>query len=247
MKLNRTVRSCRRVLGRRPWLPAAVYLVLYGLFVVTIFFAGSNMVSGQFRLWEELDKADLAIVARISGAIARVMVGYAMLLAVVPLLFLMKRGVRSVALRIWGYGVGGIVSSIVLAFLMGPLVFVGGLELDAAERENDSGVEAVRDWTNGTECGPKNDYQYPRARYQFVAHKEDKGVYDLLDRRVRRVLVKDVVRWEERDERLRFVTKDGTRYFIAYWEGRIRHYPDPEGVHGKSKKDEVIFERLTVK
>ena len=33
-------------------------------------------------------------------------------------------------------------------------------------------------------------------------------MYDLFDRRVRRVVVKDVVRWEERDERLRFGTRD---------------------------------------
>ena len=247
MKLNRAVRSCRRVLVRRPWLPAAVYLVLYGLFVVTIFVAGSNMVSGQFRLWEELDKADLAIVARISGAIARVMVGYAMLLAVVPLLFLMRRGVRYATLRVWGYGVGAILASIALAFLIAPIVFVSCLELDSTGRERGEETEEVRDWTNSTECGPKNDYQYPKTRYQFVAHEEDKGVYDLLDRRVHRIVAKDVVRWEERDERLRFVTRDGTRYFMAYWEGRIRRYPDPEGVHGKSKKDEVIFERLMVK
>lgn len=235
------------VLGRRPWLPAAVYLVLYGLFVVTILVAGSNMIPGQFRLWEEFDKADLAIVARIGGAIAIVMVVYAMLLVVVPLLFLMNRGVRYAALRVWGYGVGAILASIALAFLIAPIVFVGCLELDSAEREKGDEIEEVRDWTNSTECGSRNDYQYPKTRYQFVAHEEDKGVYDLFDRRVRRVVVKDVVRWEERDERLRFVTKDGTRYFMAYWEGRIRHYPDPEGVHGKSKKDEVIFERLKVK
>ena len=234
------------LLGRRTWLPTAVYLVLYGLFVVTIFVAGSNMIPGRFRLWEELNKADLAIVARISGAIARVMIVYAILLVVVPLLFLMKRNLRYVALRVWGCGIGAIVSSIALTFLMAPLVFVGGLELDAAERQNDE-TEEIRDWTNSTECGPKNDYQYPRTRYQFVAQEEDKGVYDLFDRRVRRVVVKDVVRWEERDERLRFVTKDGTRYFITYWEGRIRRYPDPEGAHGESKKDAAIYERLTIK
>lgn len=245
MKLTRIGRKVRRALRRRPWLPAVVYLALYGLFAVTIFVAVSNMIPGRFRLWEELNKDDLAIVARISGAIIRVMIAYAMLLAVVPLLFLMKRGVRCVALRVWGYGFGAIASSIVLAFLMAPLVFVGGLELDAAERENDTEVEMIRDWTNSTECGSKNDYQYPKTRYQFVAHEGDKGVYDLFDRRVRRVVVKDVVRWEERDERLRFVTQDGARYFIAYWEGRIRHYPDPEGVHGKSKKNDAIYERLT--
>ena len=240
-------RRGRRVLSRRPWLPAVVYLVLYGLFAVTIFVAVSNMIPGRFRLWEELDKTDLAIVARISGAIARVMVVYAMLLVVVPLLFLMKRGVRSVALRVWGYGVGAIVSSIVLVFLMAPLVFVGGLELDAAERENDVDVEMIRDWTNSTECGPENDYQYPRTRYQFVVQQEKQGVYDFFDRRVRRIVIRDVVRWEERGERLRFVTKDGTRYFIAYWEGRIRRYPDPEGVHSRSAEDDAIYERLKVK
>ena len=244
MKLTRIGRKVRRALRRRPWLPAVVYLALYGLFAVTIFVAVSNMIPGRFRLWEELNKDDLAIVARISGAIIRVMIVYAMLLAVVPLLFLMKRGVRCVALRVWGYGFGAIASSIVLAFLMAPLVFVGGLELDVAERENDTEVEMIRDWTNSTECGSKNDYQYPKTRYQFVAHEEDKEVFDLFDRRVRRVVAKDVVKWEERDERLRFVTKDGTKYFMDYSECRIRQYPDPEWVYSKSKKDDAIFKRL---
>ena len=236
----------RDVLERRPWLPAAVYLFFYGLFALTIFIAVANLVPGKYRLWEELDKAELAIIARISEAICRVMVAYAMLLVVVPLLFLMKRGVRSVALRVWGYGVGAIVSSIVLAFVIAPIVFVGSMELGLAEQENDE-TEEIRDWTNSTECGSKNDYQYPKARYQFVAHEEDKEVFDLFDRRVRRVVAKDVVKWEERDERLRFVTKDGARHFIAYWEGRIRQYPDPEGMYSKSKKDDAIFERLELK
>lgn len=236
----------RDVLGRRPWLPAAVYLFFYGLFALTIFIAVANLVPGKYRLWEELDKAELAIIARISEAICRVMVAYAMLLVVVPVLFLMKRGVRSVALRVWGYGVGAIVSSIVLAFLIAPIVFVGSMELGLAEQENEE-IKEIRDWTNSTECGSKNDYQYPKTRYQFVAHEEDKGVYDLFDRRVRRVVAKDVLKWEENDERLLFVTKDGARHFIAYWEGRIRQYPDPEGVYGKSKKDDAIFERLELK
>lgn len=34
---------------------------------------------------------------------------------------------------------------------------------------------------------------------------------------------------------------------IAYWEGRIRRYPDPECVHSKSKKDDAIFERLELR
>lgn len=236
----------RDVLGRRPWLPAVVYLFFYGLFALTIFIAVANLVPGKYRLWEELDKAELAIIARISEAICRVMVAYAMLLVVVPLLFLMKRGVRSVALRVWCYGVGAIVSSIVLAFLIAPIVFVGSMELGLAEQENDE-IEEIRDWTNSTECGSKNDYQYPKTRYQFVAHEEDKEVFDLLDRRVRRVVAKDVVKWEERDERLRFVTKDGTKYFMDYSECRIRQYPDPEWVYGKSKKDDAIFERLELK
>ena len=236
----------RDVLERRPWLPAAVYLFFYGLFALTIFIAVANLVPGKYRLWEELDKAELAIIARISEAICRVMVAYAMLLVVVPLLFLMKRGVRSVALRVWGYGVGAIVSSIVLAFLIAPIVFVGSMELGLAEQENDE-TEEIRDWTNSTECGSKNDYQYPKARYQFVAHEEDKEVFDLFDRRVRRVVAKDVVKWEERDERLRFVTKDGTKYFMDYSECRIRQYPDPEWVYSKSKKDDAIFERLELK
>ena len=236
----------RDVLERRPWLPAAVYLFFYGLFALTIFIAVANLVPGKYRLWEELDKAELAIIARISEAICRVMVAYAMLLVVVPLLFLMKRGVRSVALRVWSYGVGAIVSSIVLAFLIAPIVFVGSMELGLAEQENDE-IEEIRDWTNSTECGSKNDYQYPKTRYQFVAHEEDKGVYDLFDRRVRRVVAKDVLKWEENDERLLFVTKDGVRHFIVYCEGRIRQYPDPEGVHSKSKKDDAIFERLELK
>ena len=246
MSLRIIWRRGKSVLGCRPWLPAAVYLAVYGLFVLTLFVAVSNMIPGRFRLWEELNKADLAIVARISGAIARVMIVYAILLVVVPLLFLMKRNLRYVALRVWGYGIGAIVSSIALTFLMAPLVFVGGLELDAAERQNDE-TEEIRDWTNSTECGSKNDYQYPRTRYQFVAHEEDKEVFDLFDRRVRRVVAKDVLKWEENDERLLFVTKDGARHFIAYWEGRIRQYPDPEGVHSKSKKDDAIFERLELK
>ena len=150
----------RDTLECRPWLPAAVYLVLYGLFVVTIFVAGSNMVSGQFRLWEELDKADLAIVARISGAIARVMVGYAMLLAVVPLLFLMRRGVRYAALRVWGYGVGAILALLlnflgvpVLPFALGmfiplhlnmPLLIGGLVSWFVSSRSKDADVNNAR-------------------------------------------------------------------------------------------------------
>lgn len=233
----------RDVLGRRPWLPAAVYVVLYGLVALTYFVAVANLIPARYRLWEELDKSELAVVAKVGTAVLRVLVVYVLLLLVAPLCFLVIRNARKTALRVFGFGIVTIVFSIVLAFMVTPIIYVGSLELGWAECESDE-PEMIRDWTNSTECGPKNDCQYPRTRYQFVAHEEEKGVYDLFDRRVRRVVAKDVLRWEERDERLRFVTKDGTRYFIAYWEGRIRCYPDPEGVHGKSKKDDAIYERL---
>ena len=237
--------KCKDMVGRRPWLPAAVYFVLYGLVALTYFVAVANLIPARYRLWEELDKSELAVVAKVGTAVLRVMVAYALLLLVVPLFFLVIRNARRTALSVFGFGIVTIVFSIVLAFMIAPIIYVGSLELGLAEQANDE-TEEIRDWTNSTECGSKNDYQYPKTRYQFVAHEEDKGVYDLFDRRVRRVVIKDVVRWEERDERLLFVTKDGTRYFIAYWEGRIRHYPDPEGVHGTSKRDDEIYERLTV-
>lgn len=236
----------RDVLGRRPWLPAAVYFVLYGLVALTYFVAVANLIPARYRLWGELDKSELAIMAMVGTAVLKIMVVYALLLLVVPLFFLVIRNARKTALRVFGFGIVTIVFSIVLAFMVAPIVYVGSMELGSAEQENDE-IEEIRDWTNSTECGSRNDYQYPKTRYQFVAHEEDKGVYDLFDRRVRRVVVKDVVRWEERDERLRFVTQDGARYFIAYWEGRIRRYPDPECVHSKSKKDDAIFERLELK
>jgi hypothetical protein len=223
-----------------------VYFVLYGLVALTYFVAVANLIPARYRLWEELDKSELAVVAKVGTAALRVMVVYALLLLVVPLFFLAIRNARKTALRVFGVGIVTIVFSIVLAFMVAPIVYVGSMELGLAEQENDESEE-IRDWTNSTECGSRNDYQYPKTRYQFVAHEENKGVYDLFDRRVRRVVVKDVVRWEERDERLRFVTRDGARYFIAYWEGRIRRYPDPECVHSKSKKDDAIFERLELR
>lgn len=235
--------KCKDTVGRRPWLPAAVYFVLYGLVALTYFVAVANLIPARYRLWEELDKSELAVMAMVVTAVLRIMVVYALLLLVVPLFFLVIRTARRIALRVFGFGIVTIVFSIVLALTVAPIIYVGSMELGLAEQENDE-TEEIRDWTNSTECGSKNDYQYPKARYQFVAHEEDKGVYDLFDRRVRRVVAKDVVRWEERDERLRFVTKDGTRYFIAYWEGRIRRYPDPEGVHSRSAEDDAIYERL---
>lgn len=236
----------RDVLGRRPWLPAAVYFVLYGLVALTYFVAVANLIPARYRLWEELDKSELAVMAMVGTAVLRIMVVYALLLLVVPLFFLVIRTARRIALRVFGFGIVTIVFSIVLAFLVAPIVFVGSMELGLAEQENDE-IEEIRDWTNSTECGSKNDYQYPKTRYQFVAHEEDKEVFDLFDRRVRRVVAKDVVKWEERDERLRFVTKDGTKYFMDYSECRIRQYPDPEWVYSKSKKDDAIFERLELK
>ena len=236
----------RDVLGRRPWLPAAVYFVLYGLVALTYFVAVANLIPARYRLWEELDKSELAVVAKVGTAVLRIMVVYALLLLVVPLFFLVIRTARRIALRVFGFGIVTIVFSIVLALMVAPIIYVGSMELGLAEQENDE-IEEIRDWTNSTECGSKNDYQYPKTRYQFVAHEEDKGVYDLFDRRVRRVVAKDVLKWEENDERLLFVTKDGVRHFIVYCEGRIRQYPDPEGVHSKSKKDDAIFERLELK
>lgn len=233
----------RDVLERRPWLPAAVYFVLYGLVALTYFVAVANLIPARYRLWEELDKSELAVMAMVGTAVLRIMVVYALLLLVVPLFFLAIRNARKTALRVFGFGIVTIVFSIVLAFMVAPIVYVGSMELGLAEQENDE-TEEIRDWTNSTECGSRNDYQYPKTRYQFVAHEENKGVYDLFDRRVRRVVAKDVVKWEERDERLRFVTKDGMKYFMDYSEGRIRRYPDPEWIYGKSKKDDAIFERL---
>ena len=243
VKLRRIVYGGSNLLKRHPWLPAAVYFVLYGLVALTYFVAVANLIPARYRLWEELDKSELAVVAKVGTAVLRIMVVYALLLLIVPLFFLVIRTARRIALRVFGFGIVTIVFSIVLALMVAPIIYVGSMELGLAEQENDE-IEEIRDWTNSTECGSKNDYQYPKTRYQFVAHEEDKGVYDLFDRRVRRVVIKDVVRWEERDERLRFVTRDGMKYFMDYSEGRIRRYPDPEWVYSKSKKDDAIFKRL---
>ena len=243
MRLRKIVYGIANLLKKHPWLPSAVYFALYGLVALVYFVAVANLIPGRYRLWEELDKSELAVVAKVGTAVLRVMVAYALLLLVVPLFFLVIRTARRIALRVFGFGIVTIVFSIVLAFMIAPIIYVGSLELGLAEQANDE-TEEIRDWTNSTECGSRNDCQYPRTRYQFVAHEEDKGVYDLFDRRVRRVVARDVVRWEERDERLRFVTKDGARYFMDYSEGRIRQYPDPEWIYSKSKKDDAIFERL---
>ena len=62
----------RDVLGRRPWLPAAVYFVLYGLVDLTYFVALANLIPARYRLWEELDKSELAVVAKVGTAVLRI-------------------------------------------------------------------------------------------------------------------------------------------------------------------------------
>ena len=146
----------RDVLERRPWLPAAVYFVLYGLVALVYFIAVANLIPGRYRLWEELDKSELAVMARVGTAALRMMVVYALLLLVVPLFFLVIRNARRTALRVFGFGIITIVFSIVLAFMVAPVIYVGSLELSLAEQENDE-TDETRDWTNSTECGSKND------------------------------------------------------------------------------------------
>lgn len=246
MGVTTVIKAIERFLERRPWCIAGVYLLMESLKYLALAILFTNHCPSSLRFVPELSDEFAAWVSDVYdfSLKAAAVVGAVML--VVPLFFLAIRNARKTALRVFGFGIVTIVFSIVLAFMVAPIVYVGSMELGLAEQENDESEE-IRDWTNSTECGSRNDYQYPKTRYQFVAHEENKGVYDLFDRRVRRVVVKDVVRWEERDERLRFVTRDGARYFIAYWEGRIRRYPDPECVHSKSKKDDAIFERLELR
>ena len=146
----------RDVLERRPWLPAAVYFVLYGLVALTYFVAVANLIPARYRLWEELDKSELAVMARVGTAALRMMVVYALLLLVVPLFFFVIRNARRTALRVFGFGIITIVFSIVLAFMVAPVIYVGSLKLSLAEQENDE-TDETRDWTNSTECGSKND------------------------------------------------------------------------------------------
>lgn len=107
-----------------------------------------------------------------------------------------------------------LVSMVGAMLILAPLFFGFALEQDELQHAEKERVRA-------SDVSSRYDFG-PGGSYVFVDRiGEESFCYDLYDIRTRRLLVEQVVKWDEKDGKLIFSTKSGRRCALSYDQGQV--------------------------
>lgn len=107
-----------------------------------------------------------------------------------------------------------LVSMVGAMLILAPLFFCVAIDHDASQHAEKERVRA-------SDVSSRYDFG-PGGRYVFVDRiGEESYCYDLYDTRTRKLLVAQVVKWEEKGGKLIFSTKSGKRCALSYEHGKV--------------------------
>ena len=105
--------------------------------------------------------------------------------------------------------------------ILAPLFFCVAIDHDASQHAEKERVRA-------SDVSSRYDFG-PGGRYVFVDRiGEESFCYDLYDIRTRQLLVEQVVKWDEKDGKLLFLTKPGKRCALSYDQGKVSEMASDE-------------------
>lgn len=113
---------------KRPWIPMAIYLGVFALFVLASGLLLTDMIDSRWRPFSDFTKEEKAVISDVGDYIGwAVVAAAAFAVAVAPLTMLCAGRFRA-AFYAFVMGVAGIGASATFVFVTGPLWFVIGLE-----------------------------------------------------------------------------------------------------------------------
>ncbi|MBQ3340415.1 MAG: hypothetical protein IJG84_00825 [Kiritimatiellae bacterium] len=147
----KTVMAVINCIEKRPWIPMAIYLGVFALFVLMSGLLLANMVDSRWRPFSALTKSEKAGICHVGDYIGWAAVyaaGFSVV--VVPVVMLCARRFRA-ALNVLVMGIAGLGASVLFMLVTGPLWFVIGLEdAQATDAFGDKGaiVEEFKDYSD---------------------------------------------------------------------------------------------------
>ena len=173
-KFFKTVMAVINGIEKRPWIPMAIYLGVFALFVLVSGLLLVNMVDSRWRPFSALtksEKADICCVGDYIGWAAFYAAGFSVV--VVPVVMLCARRFRA-ALNVLVMGIAGLGASVLFMLVTGPLWFVIGLEdAQATDAFGNKGakVEEFKDYSDVGLFDELRRFLPPGAKDITVARK----------------------------------------------------------------------------
>ena len=171
------LRAVRTVLDwgeKRPWIPMAIYLGVFALFVLASVLLLTDMIDSRWRPFGDFTKEEKAVICHVGDYIGWVVVAAAVFSVAVAPFVMLCAGRFHAAFNMLVMGIAGIGASAVFFFVTGPLWFVIGLEsAKATDAFGDKGaiVEEFKDYSDVDPSDELHDFLPPGAKDIIVARK----------------------------------------------------------------------------
>ena len=173
-KFFKTVMAVINGIEKRPWIPMAIYLGVFALFVLASGLMLTDMIDSRWRPFSDFTKDEKAAISDFGDYIGCAVVyaaGFS--IVVVPFVMLCARRFRA-AFNVLVMGIAGIGASALFMFVTAPLWFVIGLEsAKATDAFGDKGsiVEEFKDYSDVDSSDELHDFLPPGAKDITVARK----------------------------------------------------------------------------
>lgn len=244
---------------RHPWVFAVAYLasLVMALLASSVLFGNACVSSLSFM--PELSDETIVAIDKVFNNIFLFSLGMGALMLLAPFIPLCLLRFRTAG-RMFLAGLCGLAAGVVLFI---PIFFFGlesndqanTAKCNLAEKE-----EALRQGKTTYERKKIRTFQqhrwmYGNGRYAVGSHDVDPDHKWLVDEKWKpiegaerplwenRVLLDDVMQWQEVAGRLHLLTEAGTRYVLDYAAGEVYKYPNAQHCPRSSQSDEV-FENL---
>ncbi len=147
-KIRKTIDCIVSLIEKRPWIPMAIYLGVFALFVLVAWIPLANLIDSKWRPMPELSSSAKLIIGEIAGWIHRLLQVVGVISVVgVPFVMLCAMRFRS-AFYTLVMGITAIAASATFMLLTAPVWFVLGIEDLGARQElgKDKLVEVYKDY-----------------------------------------------------------------------------------------------------
>ena len=173
-KIRNAVCAVIRSIEKRPWVPMAIYLGVFALFVLASGLMLTDMIDSRWRPFSDFTKEEKVVISDVGDYIGWAVAAAAVFsVAIAPLVMLCAGRFRA-AFHTLIMGIAGVGASVTFIFVTAPLWFVIGLE-DAKARDafGDKGaiVEEFKDYSDVDPSDELHEFLPPGAKDIIVARK----------------------------------------------------------------------------
>ena len=246
------------VLSRSPSMVAAVLLLALGVSIVLTMLLFANMCESVNRIMPELTDGAVMVLDEAVFWTLAVAVGLGLLMLCAPLIPICS-GQSQTARSMVKFNVIALILGMLLFVVEAFLVIVVSEQSRIAALNLESRDKAAQEGKIAYERMPlpkfrEHTWWFCGGKYSVQRRTDGTELFFLVDEKwkpdpqvercwLRRVLLNDVMQWQEVAGRLYLLAEAGTRYVLDYAAGEVYKYPNVQHCPQSSQCDEV-FENL---